>query len=282
MPSSLPIVPDLAGFEETPVAVEIPRLAVGEPWFTTQVAGLQFYDYARHDGDLDVIVMPANGDRLQLIRDPENPHDCHAIRVVWRNDRQLGHVPRTVASDVAPLLDAGAAARAYVVDAGDGEAWSCRALVVGAAAEPWYARHMHHVVREALDARSEREGRLRRRSLKRAERSADRLQTMRVRRLRQAVDTLMSVPFEPELPAVGEHCDPMRLARALGCSRSTISRIAARVGQPFGRFCTWLEVTPELDASLREWCRAPRLKVDPRDVHAPRLNRSEPPWEWPL
>lgn len=275
MPFSLPIVPDLTGLAGTPVAVELPRLAVGEPWFTTQVAGLQFYDYGRRDEDLDVIVMPTNGDRLQLVRDPENPHDHHAIRIVWRNDRQLGHVPRTVACDVAPLLDAGAAARAYVVDAGDGEAWSCRALIVGAAAAPWHERHLAHVVSEALHARPEREDRLRRRSLKRAERAATTLQTMRRRRLRQAVDVLMGVPFEPELPAVGTYCDPTQLARALSCSRSTIARLAKGVGQPFGRWCTWLQVTAELDAALREWCRAPRSKIDPDTIHAPRLHREE-------
>ncbi len=276
----LDIVPDLAALDGTPVGIELDRLERGEPWFTTQTAGLQFYDYARRDEDLGVVVMPENGGRLQLVRDPENPHDHHAIRVVWRNDRQLGHVPRILACDVAPLLDAGKPARAYVVDAGDGEAWSCRALIVGAAAAPWHERHLAHVVSEALHARPDRGDRLRRRSLKRAERSADRLQAMRVRRLRQAVDVLMSVPFEPELPAVGAYCDPVQLARALACSRSTISRIAKGVGQPFGRYCSWLKVTLELDAALGEWCRFPRSKIDPRDVYAPRLSRAEPPWEW--
>ncbi len=280
--AELPIVPDLTGFEDTPAGIEIPRLAVGEPWFTTQIAGLQFYDYARHDEDLGVLVMPENGDRLQLVRDPENTHDRNAIQIHWRNERMLGHIPRTVAADVAPLLDAGAAARAYVIDAGDGEAWSCRALVVGAAAEPWFARHMRHVVREAMDARPEQESRLHRRALKRAERAADRACTMRTRRLRQAVDTLMAVPFEPELPPVGTHCDPDRLARALACSRSTIVRIARGVGIPIGQHCSWMEVTPELDAALREWARAPRSKVDPRDVHGARHHRQEPPWNWHL
>jgi hypothetical protein len=277
---ALPIVPDLSGLHDTPAGIEIPRLAAGEPWFTCQIAGLQFYSDAQRDVDLDVIVMPRVGDRLQLVRDPENAHDRNAIQIHWRNERMLGHVPRTVAADVAPLLDAGAAARAYVVDAGDGEAWSCRALVVGAAAEPWYARHMRHVVREALDARPVEESRLHRRALKRAERSADWACMMRTRRLRQAVDTLLQVPFEPELPPVGTHCDPMRLARALACSRLTIVRIAAGAGTRIGQHCTWMEITPELDAALRAWCRAPKSKVDPRDVHGARHHRQEPPWDW--
>ncbi|MGG3810119.1 HIRAN domain-containing protein [Methylorubrum rhodesianum] len=132
----LDIVPDLSCLGNTPVAVELDRLARGEPWFTTQIAGLQFYDYARRDEDLDIVVMPANGDMLQLVRHPENAHDRNAIEIHWRNTRMLGHVPRDLARDVAPLLDSGASGRAYVVDAGDGEAWSCRALVVGQAATP--------------------------------------------------------------------------------------------------------------------------------------------------
>lgn len=280
MTDPLPIVPDLTGLADTPVGIELSRLAEGEPWFTTQIAGLQFYDYHRHDEDLDVIVMPADGDRLQLVRDPENPHDGNAIRVVWRNDRQLGHVPRDLARDVAPLLDAGAPGRAYVVDAGDGGAWSCRALIVGAAAAPWHERHMRHVVREALHARPEAEVRLSRRSLKRAERSADRACEMRTRRLRQAVDVLLAVPFEPELPALGKRPSPEALARALSCSRSTIVRIAAGAGVQIGRYTDDVELTPELDVALRAWCRKPRSKVDPWQVRGARHHRQEPPWDW--
>ncbi|MGU3665622.1 HIRAN domain-containing protein [Methylobacterium sp. A49B] len=280
MRDPLPIVPDLDGLADTPVGIEHDGLARGEAWFTCEVAGLQFYDYHRHDEDLDVLVMPAAGDRLQLMRDPENPHDRNAIRVVWRNDRQLGHVPRTLACDVAPLLDAGAPARAYVVDAGDGEAWSCRALIVGAAAAPWHERHMRHVVREALSARPIEEGRLYRRALKRAERAADRACTMRTRRLRQAVDVLLGVPFDPELPAVGGRCTPEALARALACSRSTVVRIAGGVGNPIGRYTHDIEMTPELDAALRTWCRAPRSKVDHWQVRGTMHHRQEPPWDW--
>jgi hypothetical protein len=36
------------------------------------------------------------------------------IQVWWRNSHMLGHLPRYVASEIAPLLDAGVAARAYV------------------------------------------------------------------------------------------------------------------------------------------------------------------------
>ena len=277
----LEIVPNLDGLADTPVGIELANLSLGGPWFTTQVAGMQFYDYARHDADLDVIVMPENGDRLQLVRDPENPHDGNAIQIHWRNTHMLGHVPRDLARDVAPLLDAGAPGRAYVIDAGDGEAWSCRALIVGAAAAPWHERHMRHVVSEALHARPEREIRLNRRALKRGERAADRACTMRTRRLRQAVDTLLAVAFDPELPPIGTFCDPDQLARALACSRSTIVRIAAGAGIRIGRYCSWMEVTPELDGALRAWCRKPQSKVDPWGIRGAKSHRQEPPWDWP-
>ncbi|MGN8096426.1 HIRAN domain-containing protein [Methylobacterium sp. 22177] len=280
MRDPLPIVPDLNGLADTPVGIESAGLARGEAWCTYEIAGLQFYDYHRHDEDLDVMVMPATGDRLQIVRDPENPHDCNAIRIVWRNDRQLGHVPRDLARDVAPILDAGAPGRAYVIDAGDGDAWSCRALIVGAAAAPWHERHLRHVVSEALHARPEGEIRLHRRALKRAERAADRVCTMRTRRLRQAVDVLLTVPFDPDLPDVGRRCTPEALARALACSRSTVVRIASSVGLPIGRYTHDVELTPELDVALRAWCQTPRSKVDPRDTWCARIGRQEPPWDW--
>ena len=73
----LDIVPDLSCLGNTPVAVELDRLARGEPWFTTQIAGLQFYDYARRDEDLDIVVMPANGDcpPSALLRQIEGLHE---------------------------------------------------------------------------------------------------------------------------------------------------------------------------------------------------------------
>ena len=33
------------------------------------------------------------GDRLELSREPDNPHDANAVRVEWRG-RKLGYVPR--------------------------------------------------------------------------------------------------------------------------------------------------------------------------------------------
>lgn len=46
------------------------------------------------------------GDRLRMIREPDNPHDGNAIRVDRERDK-LGYVPRADAAELAPQLDAG-------------------------------------------------------------------------------------------------------------------------------------------------------------------------------
>ncbi len=125
------LLPNLDGWEGTDAGVEIEALRRGEPWLDTTVAGLQFYDYAGIDELTGEPLIPAAGDRLSLVREPENPHDPNAVEVWWRNGIRLGHLPRLVAAAVAGPLDAGVALRAYVAHGGDGEAWSARALLVG-------------------------------------------------------------------------------------------------------------------------------------------------------
>ncbi|MEE7462215.1 hypothetical protein MFUR16E_13430 [Methylobacterium fujisawaense] len=120
--------------------VEAPALLAAEPWFASEIAGLQFYDYGKLDELTGERVLPLPGDRLHLVREPANPHNENAVQVWWRNSHMLGHLPRYTALRIAPLLDAGAAARAYVHHPGDGEAWSLRALVVGPAAETIHGR----------------------------------------------------------------------------------------------------------------------------------------------
>jgi HIRAN domain len=48
----------------------------------------------------------APGRRLELHRDPENEHDPNAIAVLAGGD-QVGWVPRELAAELAPELDAG-------------------------------------------------------------------------------------------------------------------------------------------------------------------------------
>jgi hypothetical protein len=51
------------------------------------------------------------GDRLDLVREPDNPHDANAVRVELRGVK-LGYVPRRDNATVARQLDRGAALEA--------------------------------------------------------------------------------------------------------------------------------------------------------------------------
>lgn len=46
------------------------------------------------------------GDALELVREPDNPHDPNAVRVAWRG-RMLGYLPRRSNGAVAWGLDRG-------------------------------------------------------------------------------------------------------------------------------------------------------------------------------
>ena len=53
------------------------------------------------------------GDSLDLVREPDNPHDANAVRVEWQG-RKLGYVPRRDNSAVAWGLDRGVQLRARI------------------------------------------------------------------------------------------------------------------------------------------------------------------------
>lgn len=118
----------------------------GEPWFTSAVAGLQFYDYDKLDDFGHV--MPERGDPVTLVRRPENAADGNAIEVWWKNSHHLGHLPRDAAAVVAPLMDASRSLRGYVADQGDGSRWSMAVLCVGDAAAVLHGRWLVEIARE--------------------------------------------------------------------------------------------------------------------------------------
>ena len=124
---------DWSAFGDGPAILERPYVEAGECRAISSVAGLQFYGYHRPDG-LDGRVVPLPGDRLTLVRRPDNLADPNAVEVWWRNSHQLGHLPRRVAKSVAPRIDLGESVRAYVWDGGTGASWSLRAWLVGPAA----------------------------------------------------------------------------------------------------------------------------------------------------
>jgi HIRAN domain len=63
---------------------------------------------ARHHADALASDAAAPGSPLRLRRDPANPHDANAIAVETADGSdQLGWVPREVAAELAPEIDAG-------------------------------------------------------------------------------------------------------------------------------------------------------------------------------
>lgn len=145
---------NVPGIETTPLWDELISIRIGQPWAETAIAGLQFYDYGT-PGLSGKPVSPALGDRIVLVRAPDNQNDANAIEVWWRNSVRLGHLPRELAAEVAPRLDAGAPCRAYVLSPGNGEPWSAWALILGEAVRPAYDRHRAEHLRRPMPVSSD-------------------------------------------------------------------------------------------------------------------------------
>ncbi|KAI9572249.1 SNF2 family N-terminal domain-containing protein [Boletus coccyginus] len=60
----------------------------------TSIVGIQYYEG-----------LVAPGEQVRLVRQPQNPYDRNAIQVKNIGGDQVGHIPRNVASRLAPVLD---------------------------------------------------------------------------------------------------------------------------------------------------------------------------------
>ena len=74
---------------------------------SSPLAGFRYHAAAEVWQDLRV------GDRLELARERDNPHDANAVSVSWRG-RKLGYVPRHENAALAWGLDRGAALAARI------------------------------------------------------------------------------------------------------------------------------------------------------------------------
>ncbi|HYG54182.1 MAG TPA: HIRAN domain-containing protein [Burkholderiales bacterium] len=74
---------------------------------SSPLAGFRYYEAARVWEEMRV------GDRLELIREADNPHDVNAVSVAWRG-RKLGYVPRRENAALAWGLDRGEALEARI------------------------------------------------------------------------------------------------------------------------------------------------------------------------
>ena len=86
----------LALYTQSAVAAESIRILLQN----SPLAGSQYYAVSTSWTDIRV------GDRLTLIREPDNRHDRNAIRVEW-NGHKLGYVPRAENKAAARAMDGG-------------------------------------------------------------------------------------------------------------------------------------------------------------------------------
>jgi hypothetical protein len=92
----------VAAVTPAPTAIEAMIVVRSSP-----LAGFQF-----HAGE-ELFAQMQVGDRLALVREPDNPHDRNAVRVEWRQVK-LGYVPRRDNPQVARQMDLGAALEARI------------------------------------------------------------------------------------------------------------------------------------------------------------------------
>lgn len=64
------------------------------------LAGSQYHEFPAQGEAMAV------GDALTLVREPDNPHDPLAVKVLWRG-HHLGYLPRAENSAVAEAMDQG-------------------------------------------------------------------------------------------------------------------------------------------------------------------------------
>ncbi len=76
---------------------------------TSPLAGFQY-----HAGRALFPLMQV-GDRLQLIRESDNPYDAQAVRVEWRG-AMIGYAPRADNVDLARLMDHGTQVEGRIVN----------------------------------------------------------------------------------------------------------------------------------------------------------------------
>jgi len=81
---------------------------IGSILMRTKVVGISY-----RPGSHDHLLQKAEGDCLQLVREPENEYDENAI-AVYDGEFKLGFIPREDAKQVAPVMDSGAVLEATI------------------------------------------------------------------------------------------------------------------------------------------------------------------------
>jgi hypothetical protein len=90
----------LAGLALLVAALAAPAQSVKLLVQSSPLAGYRYAEAAQVWAELRV------GERLELVREPDNLHDRNAVRVEWRG-RKLGYVPRAENEALAWAMDRG-------------------------------------------------------------------------------------------------------------------------------------------------------------------------------
>jgi len=77
-----------------------------------------------------IIAQCEQGERLRLVREPDNPHDPNAVAVVRLSGEQLGYLSSDLACEIAPRLDRGSRVDVEVAQVTGGEWFSDRSYGV--------------------------------------------------------------------------------------------------------------------------------------------------------
>lgn len=85
----------LALWPEPGMAQQVRMLVQSSP-----LAGFRYHEAKAVFSDIRL------GDRLELVREPNNPYDANAVRVEWRG-KKLGYVPRRQNAALAWAMDRG-------------------------------------------------------------------------------------------------------------------------------------------------------------------------------
>lgn len=92
----------LALWPEPGMAQQVRMLVQSSP-----LAGFRYHEAKALFSDIRL------GDRLELVREPDNPYDANAVRVEWRG-KKLGYVPRRQNAALAWAMDRGESVSARV------------------------------------------------------------------------------------------------------------------------------------------------------------------------
>ena len=65
----------------------------------TRVVGVTY------DNRQAIVAQLRAGEQLQLCRDPHNPYDSNAVKVVRSNGQQVGFISQSLAAQIAPIMD---------------------------------------------------------------------------------------------------------------------------------------------------------------------------------